>query len=151
MGGEQRCHAFVGKGLDIGAPRVAQCHHEKVDAYSLGVELKSGFSPIDLGLLSRRSLVAALCEISQRGLQAQGPHRKLHRVIAALVTALSQFLKQDPCGVAHLRRPVLEPGLMRCQQRRDRWLASVWPPLALVQPVPYRLAVQVQGARNRGN
>jgi transposase len=103
--------------LRVAAPAVAQGHDEHVHSAVRTRPAAPDLAPVDLGLLARSGLEAALRQRGHRGGQTQRRHRATHDHVAAGKPALrTQLLPQDARRVVDLGRALCHPLAVLVQQ-----------------------------------
>src|SRR5216683_3134864 len=151
MGVEELRQPLGGADLVEAAPAEAEREHEDVEDSRLLAEVYRGRPPVDLALAPRRRLEARHGPLGEPLRRPQGADEALHRVVAAPVALLPQFLEEDLGGVADLRGPGPQILGMRRQQRLRRGRPLIRSPRRIAQTPADGLAIELKSPRQLGD
>src|SRR5213593_259344 len=142
---------LVQAGLVVTTAAEAEREYEDVPDGARVAEGHPRLAPIDLALPPRRRLEPDERPLGRQPQGAQGADEELHRLVAALIAALAELLKQDLRRVIDLLGALPQILSVRCQQRVRPRRPVIRLPRCIAQAASDGLAIQVQAARNLGD
>jgi hypothetical protein len=143
---EQARQLFVGIGVGIQPPRIAQRQHEQMDGLQLLAEPDPQLAVVDLGLLARPGLEPYRCQLRPFALGPIGFEITLDLLITAAEPQAHQLAVQHHTVPPHLR-PALRDELGELLDQSAPRPGPAWLPTTQPEPALDRLAIHSQFAR----